>query len=305
MGDLKDLVDSSSRFGAAKMGAETTRNSPLVIVLVEGPSDKKIYKRLIKFADVQSTGGWENLIEIKRRMEKDPFQPVLGIIDADFRRIFPHKFADLPADVFKTDSHDLEMDLIRSEALENVLSEYDIDETKTETKREAFEKREKSSIRMILLREASKMGVVRLHNLGNDWNLSFRQKGGTEYLDFRFVDQKSVSLNLDELLKELENKNIEHNFFKRDFRYESIIAEISKGNDPWQLCNGHDAMCILAVATEIAISNKGRAHFAERVKFLESQLRSAYYPAHFAQTQLYRDLKAWPVPAGFKLEILP
>ncbi len=306
MPDLQSLAGSRRTIGDLVMSRNTSRLKDLVFVLVEGESDRAFFSNFLQWCKIYPQAGWEKLLEVIREAEAINFKGLVGILDADFRRILPEKYAGLPSNVLLTDLHDVEMQLIQSEALEKVLVEYDRDHESDMHKRAAFERKRSAPIRNVLLQEARKIGAVRLVNHREEWRLSFKQKEAKEPLDFDFVHLEKVETDLNKLLQVLEQKNQRHGFFSKNELAKPLIqAELEKDHDVWQLCNGHDVVRILAIALEKAISNEGKGNLNKRVEMLESQLRIAYQKEHFAQTQLYRDLKAWPVPEGFKLEILP
>ena len=284
-------------------------------LLVESDADRKLYQHFFPsaFWHIRPADGWENVVQTIDTLQIHEQQGIIGIIDADFRRLKDNE-TKLPDHVFLTDGHDAEIMLLHSPAFGKVLQEYshpEIDTDKQPTTRLAkFEAKKGQPILKILLEAAKPLGVLRLVNDKNKIGLQFkRQKdNGFEYLDkAKFIETKSLAYNWESILKALENFNSKINHFKvkgADAKAEAE-AHLNTDIDLAELCNGHDVIQILALALERAISNLGDRRRKELPIELEKALRHAYYPEHFAQTQLYRDLKAWPVPPGFHLEILP
>jgi hypothetical protein len=158
-----------------------------VFLIVESPSDKLIYERLVNKQEVRITiaSGKNNAIKALSILEKENFCRVVAVIDADFSRI-EQQIPDIN-NLFLTDEHDLEMMLIKSAAFDKLLKERG-----SEEKIASFPK----DIRETLLKLGQEIGKLRLLSLRNKLDLKF------EGLNFsKFIDKEKLSINIDELIR--------------------------------------------------------------------------------------------------------
>ncbi|WP_235526446.1 DUF4435 domain-containing protein [Nostoc piscinale] len=101
-------------------------------LLVEGSSDKTFYERFIDKLACQvviisgKPSSKQCVINTLEILDKSNFQGVLAIVDADFDRL-KSLFLSSP-NLLYTDTHDLEIMLIQSPALDKVLAEFGSDE---------------------------------------------------------------------------------------------------------------------------------------------------------------------------------
>jgi Protein of unknown function (DUF4435) len=94
------------------------------ILLVEGPSDARVYGRMVEAPLCRVVPGYgkERTLEALEILIRDRVPGVAGVVDADFARILGGSPAS--ANIFVTDAHDLEMVMIASPAFEKVVEEF-------------------------------------------------------------------------------------------------------------------------------------------------------------------------------------
>ena len=94
-------------------------------LIVEGKTaDFRFYRRFIdeQRCQIVPAHGKTNACDAITILEEDEFPGVLALVDADFWRL---EGIDTPSsNVFLTDSHDLESMIVKSQALEKVLSRF-------------------------------------------------------------------------------------------------------------------------------------------------------------------------------------
>jgi hypothetical protein len=322
MHDLHLLSDDKQLAGSLKMIRNTSASKHVTFVLVEGESDRTFFSSLLEGAKIVRCDGWLKLLETIKEADRIGLEGIIGIIDADLGRILPDRFQVPPTNVFRTDGHDLEMMLLHSPAFEKVLQEYSPSEPRassdklgsaeTTSKLKKFEANTGKPILNTLLEAAKPLGVLRLVNAELDLRLQFKkQKQKEKGFDFleksKFIRLENLSCNCEDLLTAVENFNIKPRYFRDSGKStkERFEARLREDFDLAELCNGHVVVRILALALERAIGNIKSNNRADLSEQLERNFRLAYHPQHFAQTRLYHELKAWPVPEGFRLEILP
>ncbi|MCC3407212.1 MAG: DUF4435 domain-containing protein [Microcoleus sp. PH2017_10_PVI_O_A] len=245
-------------------------------VIAEGDTDARVWKNLIDSTKcrVEIAHNKDNVVKVLNILEKDNFAGVLAIVDADFWIL--EGTVTSSSNLLLTDTHDLETMLLKSPALEKVLSEHG-----SEQKINNFGK----DIRQTLLESAKVIGYLRWVSLKFNYALKF------EGLAFsKFVDDKTLELNESKLLQTVKN-----NSQKLGLDEAEIIAKMdslkTNAQDMWYVCCGHDMICILSIALCKALGTCNSKQVEPDV--LEKDLRLAYESSHFQLTQLYTAIQDW------------
>lgn len=260
-------------------------------VLVESKSNELLFRKLLhstcKFFPME---GWKNVENVVEQANKYNIKFAIGIIDADFRRI-TQPVTELE-NLFLTDFHDTEIMSIYSEAWENVLNSY-MDKILFED----FEKQISIDFRTYLMEIAKPIGVLRLLNEEENLGLKFktRKKDNTyDFIDYQnFTDSKTLKIDIDKLLKTVENKSMNLDFFKKNpVLYEKYKTKLEEEFDLKELNNGHDILNLLSIALSEAI---GKRKSSSKVSgaTLEDDFIKVYRKEDFALTNLYVNLKHW------------
>jgi len=247
-------------------------------LIVEGRSDKLVYERFIDGTNCEFSiaSGKDNAVAAIRILEQDNFAGVLAIIDADFCRLE----LNLPSssNLLLTDEHDLEMMLLKSLALDKVLSERG-----SEDKINNFGQ----DIRLTLLERGKKIGYLRWVSFKENLSLKF------EELSFsRFIDKATLVIDTGKLIKAVKDHS--QKFALREQDIQNSIETLEKAAyDPWQVCCGHDIICILSIGLSKVWGSWKTNEI--RSDILERELRLAYEYAYFRSTQLYQSIQQWEV----------
>ena len=249
-------------------------------LLVEGSSDKIFYERFVdKLAcELVITAGKPSsklcAIAILQILEQSNFQGILAIVDADFDRLETSLYNSL--NLLRTDSHDLETMLIKSPALNKVVTEFGSEEKITQFAQD---------IRAVLLKNGILLGYLRWISQCDDLNLTF------EGIVFsKFVNEQTLRIEEIDLIKEVKNKSQAFSLKNEDLQ-QRLISRKNKSHDPWQVCCGHDLVEILSFALRKTIgSNKPSDVEPDS---LERSLRLAYEEAYFRETNLYLEIRQW------------
>lgn len=267
-----------------------------VLVLVEGESDKKLYKRLLGFLEgcyVQtitqaikkeqpaSGGNKQAVIAFLRNLEPEAQNlDIIAIVDADFDHLDPDNAAQLP-NLFRTDTHDLETLMLKSPVFDKILDEFGSEEKLSE---------QEADLRGVLLRLGQPLGYLLWISLREDLGLSF------EGLEFRkFIDDRKLTLNEAEMLKTVKNRSSPQAKAKipdLSQLQDKIQAYQQEEHDPWQVCCGHHLVAILALALQKAIGTNN-AKDVDPKTVLDRELRLAYESPYFRETKLYAALQTW------------
>ena len=140
-------------------------------LIVEGKKDQKVYEKFINDKEIiiQIAFGKEKVKEIIRILTERGFNRKIGIIDADFIRI--NEEEDIIDGLFITDDHDIEVMIIKTQALENVLNT-----VCSKPKITAFEKESRNSVRNQIFILAKEIAYLKLANKLYDLGLVFKPK---------------------------------------------------------------------------------------------------------------------------------
>ncbi|OQY29760.1 MAG: hypothetical protein B6244_02940 [Candidatus Cloacimonetes bacterium 4572_55] len=247
------------------------------LVIVEGPTDKKLFSKLIT-ADIEVSNGVDLLIFAVSKLskEKEFADRVIGIRDADFLHL-DKKVGG--TNIFLTDFHDAEMMILSCDkAYLGVAYEYlpltpkdDNEYLPLTIKGDYLTLREK------ILKSIAFIGGLRWINDSDDLVLNFKKHPIGNYYKGKSLDEEAC---LKMIMQRSESK-------KRGVSKKEIMMKIENISDYFNLCNGHDFQRAFAI------------HITERTKkgvsedTIARMFRIAYEFTSFQKTDLYQQLKNW------------
>ena len=245
-------------------------------LIAEGDTDARLWKNLMDSTKccVVIAHNKNNAIAALNILEKDNFAGVLAVVDADFWIL--EETLPLSPNLLLTDTHDLETMLLKSPALEKVVTEHG-----SAKKIESFAK----DIRQTLLESAKIIGYLRWASLKFNYCLKFK---GLAFKDF--VDDKTLALNESDLIKTVKNNSQKPGLDEQEIRA-NMDSLKTDTQDMWHVCCGHDMISILSIAF-----GKALASFSSQTanpNVLEQYLRVAYESSYFCKTQLYAAIQQW------------
>ncbi len=258
-------------------------NKNKVLILLEGKNDIKLFKKIFSSSHVKKMdvhGRYHVIKALKTIKEKSLFKiyKIIGIKDADFDNL---ECTNYPKNLFITDYHDIEVQMIESDAITTVVDDFSSAEC-----REILQ----SNIKNIIYDIAINIGYARWFNEKeknrNSKGLKFRK------LNFeKFTESKDCNIvfNYDNFLKTLlyhSNSTIPIEKLKNELK---LLKDDSK--DFLQICNGHDLTKLIAI---IFPNNTNQ-------KKVEDKLIEAYKINYFEQTKLFKNLNAWCDSANCKI----
>jgi hypothetical protein len=250
-------------------------------LIVEGDTDARFYKRIVDSGKCRITiaHNKESAVQIVTILQGDNFAGFLAIVDADFDVLESKVFTS--SNIFLTDTHDLETMMLKSPALEKLLSEMG-----AEIKLGEFVKVRGKELREALLEEGLHLGYLRWVSLRHGHALKF------ESLKYRaFTDLNTLTINQSKLIKEVKNHSQKLHPSDQELQ-QQIEAIRDEKHDKWHVCCGHDLIGLLSVGLRKAIGSQ-RSHKEIEPGILERSLRLAYESAWFRDTRLYASIKAW------------
>ncbi len=215
----------------------------------------------------------ENVIDAIQILENRNVSGIIGIVDADFSNLEGH---GLPSNnLVKTDSHDIEMLILNSPALEKVMHVNGDDE-----KCQSIEK-----VTDKLLSAAKPLGYIRWVSLRRKLDLNFKDLNFTT-----FVDKDTLEIDIEKLSVEVVNNTKRCRVKAEDIRKIIEYGLTNSSHDPWQVCCGHDVVEILRISFNSCF---GSFTSPPKSKAVSSWLILAYESTYFTQTQLYSAIINW------------
>lgn len=289
---LTDINTPSPERIAQKIKMSLDTDHLRVGILVESHKDEIIFRKFFdaKKCHFYPQNGKYKLLPVLAILNKSIKDKVIGIIDADFRRIMNTiiEFENL----FLTDKHDVELMMMFSEAWQNMINHYVNPEKLVQ-----LEKEKKDTLLNILLHIAFPLSCLRwLREDKNLENIKFRRSTnkGIKYVKYQdFIDDKRLTINEQALIRAVENISEQPHFFTKNSQYiEDWNTYQSQKYDLGEFSNGHDVLHILSIALQSVISNRANIGKIEADTLAEN-LGISYRFADFQQTQLYQSLLFW------------
>ncbi len=138
-------------------------------LLVEGKKDVKLYRKFLNNKEVQikPAFGNEKVKKVLEILDERGFSKRFGIIDSDFKKLL--NINETLDGLFITDEHDIEVMIIKTKALEDVLNVFC-----SKTKINDFEKKSGKSIRETVLALGKEVGYLKLANKVYNLGLVFK-----------------------------------------------------------------------------------------------------------------------------------
>lgn len=260
--------------------------SGTTFLLLEGTTDENVYKYFIdkSVCQIIVMNNKNMAIQVLTILEKDSFVGILAILDADFD-VLEGKFPSSQNLLF-TDTHDLEMMMAKSPALEKVLSVF-----ASQKKMDAFINTYGQDIRSKLLSCAMHVGYLRWVSLRENFSLNFNDLNFGDFMKDPLIVDTAKLINLlrsrsygttkSKLASPPTNSDI----------HSKLQILMDDTHDQWYVCCGHDIIGILSLWLRKLLGDQKEQ--SVRTEFLEICLRLAYERPYFAKTQLYAAIRLW------------
>lgn len=258
-----------------------------IFLVVEGVTDERLFEKFISKGDVRIIEGHskDNVRSAVKDMRTTRCDDrVLGIIDPDLDRLRGRR---VKRPLFHTDCRDMEMMLIRSNALDDVLDEYgetDLVEQFTETI---------GPVRDALISASYPIGLLMAISQSEGLNLSFKD------LDFsRFINVRTLSLNTEAMIDAVMFNSRSCRMSRKQLK-SLLLREAEELEDMWEAARGHDTVNILLLALKRNFGSFNARNLGDGE--LGGALRLAFSDDDFRDTQLYRDTSDWANERGCRL----
>jgi hypothetical protein len=263
----------SSKLAEIRLSINHPQNQDKVFVLLEGRTDIKLFRKIFshKFTDTTALDGKDKLVEALTTLHSENFRQVIGIKDADFEHLENIINID---NLFLTDYHDMEIEMIESDALKSVIDEFSIDECYSDLS---------NQLRQNIYDIALEIGYIRWYSEQKNGLFNFKQIPFNNLVSYKNC---KISFNQQEFIALLLNQ------LKSDDS--DILADITIlkniSTDRLQICNGHDLTLLISNYFPTGNINQNK---------IEEALRLSYHFQYFKKTNLFQNLKSWAELNGY------
>ncbi len=248
------------------------------ILLSEGSTDQRLYGKFIDRdnAKVLPAHSKDNVRAVMNKMTNRGDGKILGIVDRDLDEL---KGRVLSPPIFYTDFRDLEMMLMNSDSLDQVLAEYgDADRI------QRFEKQH-GRIRDVIIDAAYPLGLMMYISFIRGYNLNFRD------LHFRdFIDRRSLRVDVQKMVQAVINNTSGCEISRKNILRDLTSME-AKYPEKRSIARGHDSVDILLIGLRDAFGSYNAGSLNEGS--LGGALRLSFSSHDFESTELYRQTSEW------------
>lgn len=256
-------------------------------LIVEGITDSRLFGKFVDRGEVNiviahSKDNVRGVVKEMSGRRRD--RKTLGIMDPDLERL-RGRHARPP--LFHTDCRDMEMMAIRSNALDDVISEYG-DPEKVDRFEERF-----GPIRDALVSSSYPIGLLMFISQERGLNLSFKN------LTFnRFINPASMGLDALQMVSEVLDNSRSARIGRKEL-LRVLNDEAEQLDDMWEAARGHDTISILLIGLKRSFGGFNASGLDEGS--LGGALRLAFSDECFRSTRLYADTTEWADEAGIPL----
>lgn len=256
-------------------------------LIVEGVTDERLFEKFVDKDGVRiiEAHSKDNVRSAVRDMSSHRGDDrVIGIVDPDLDRL-RGRAAREP--LFHTDCRDMEMMLIRSNALDDVLDEYG---EREELRRFA---ETVGPVREALVSASYPIGLLMYISQAEGLNLSFKD------LDYgRFINPRTLGLDAAAMVDAVIFNSKSCRMGRKEL-LRRLNRDAERLADQWDAARGHDTVDILLIGLRRGFGSFNARNLSEGE--LGGALRLAFSDSDFAKTRLYDDTRAWADARGIPL----
>ena len=256
------------------------------MLISEGNTDQRLYS---KFTDPRNVRiipahSKSNVLSVVNKMAARRDGKVLGIVDRDLDEM---KGRMISPPIFYSDYRDLEMMLINSDALDDVLTEYgDPDRIRR------FEK-QYGPVKNAIISAAYPVGLLMYVSFIRGYNLNFKD------LDFRdFVDKRTLKVDDSKMIQAVISNTLGSEISRKGVQ-KDLANQYSSHPEKEAIARGHDAVEILLIGLKDIFGSYNASSLNKNA--LGGVLRIAFTMQDFSKTELYSATKKWADSRNIRL----
>lgn len=263
---------------ANEVRMERAAKPGITVVLVEGGSDARFFKRFLNPTYVTLTLclDREKLYQVLRLLEAAGFVGIIAIADTDFDRILGS--APPSMNLCWSDANDCET-MILPTVFRKILNEYGTED------RVAADEQANGDALAFLIRQASTVGAIRLVNKRENLGLRFRG------MSHKFDSATSLSIDMNATINHLLGRS--QTTMEAQELTQLVEDAIAAYGSQIEMCQGHDAVRILGRGLRRNWGSCAAFDSSDKCVELEKILRVAYEQADFEASQLYACMTHW------------
>lgn len=246
-------------------------------LIVEGPSDAKLFKSIVNLDSCEIVIGWgkKNCIIAIGILNHRSVIGALAIVDKDYDDFIKQRY--YVENLLFTDDHDVESMLFLSPSLDKIVNEMGSPHKIRDLNAAG------RNIRSDVMNVAHSIGVARLHSLSNNLDLRFKD------LKFKSISKK-LEFDLISLFAEIKNHSQKPHILTDDY-IACVNTWMDTNHDRWLMCCGHDLASILGISLQ---SVWGTNNYSDvTCEIIERELRLGFERAYFQKTDLYKSIRVW------------
>jgi len=282
LNSLKDEVsDLETKLVEIRLSIKHPQNKGKVFILLEGNNDIKLFRKIFsnKYTDTSALNGKDKVVKALQTLHVEKFTQVIGIKDADFEHL--ESSPDIN-NLFITDFHDMEIEMIESDALNSIINEFSSGEC-----HEFLLDNLKNNIYDIAL----EIGYARWYNenekiKNGDHVLRFK---GLDFNNFIDIEKCQISFKMDNFLNSLlqhsNNISTSNSELKEEVNKLKVLSQ-----NKLQISNGHDLTKLISMLFSIS-DNSDKSNINKDK--IEESLRLSYSIEYFKNTKLFNSLDDW------------
>ena len=247
-----------------------------VFILLEGETDIKLFRNIFSrhYTDNTQLKGKVKVIEALNILNNEGYINIIGIADADFDHLEEVSYSN---NLFVTDYHDMEIQMIESDGISSIISE----------KGEDCYRILADNLKQDVYDIAIEIGYIRWYSEREDGLFTFKNKFNwnnlVSYDNCQIVFDMEALIIL--LLAQLENSD--------DINIQEEVNHLKElSTDKLQICNGHDMTLLIANYFPTGNINRDK---------IEEALRLSYHFSHFKTTNLFQNLNNWANSNNYQL----
>ncbi|MCP4410222.1 MAG: DUF4435 domain-containing protein [Gammaproteobacteria bacterium] len=259
-------------------------------LLLEGSGDALLFR---KFRDVQTSSvvvclGRENLLEAITILEMSGFGGAIGVADRDFSEFVG--YPEWEGTVFFSDENDIEIMILCSPALENVVREFGNDD-----RIDAFQQATGRRVSESIFEEASFMGAFRLLSQHRGWSCEFSS------MRWRFSNGNFFAIDRHRMVQQILQRSVTDTDAAAADVVELIKEKVAASTKRREICCGHDCVRILGRALYKKLGSTNQFCSEKGARELAKILRLSYEYEFFKSTILYKSIVDWQTKSGYRI----
>jgi hypothetical protein len=286
---MRNYIDENDKKNEIRLLFKHPLYKGKVICVVEGQSDVRLFRKLLKHDDLklETVDGKKDLIKVMKELSVEFPEQILAICDADFEHLTGESFEYKDFSVFTTDYHDAEILMLNSLSLITFIHEYTANDKVDLLCENLYEK---------VTSAGYLIGLLRWINYSEKLKLNFKGLNFNEFID---VSNFTITIDLDVLIQSLlKRSQAKLDFINEEYLIEKLEEYKLKNGCLLQVCCGHDLTNIISMVYR----NKWASLETNMEKNkVEAALRIGYQHNCFANTKLGKELKYFLSPFSIEL----